>query len=59
MGASRVWWTINCKKHGMADYRKGIDPNIIRRVKVQPPKNKRIRFNGGCPHCVTEQRKEQ
>lgn len=51
MGWAKVWWTVDCARHGTSDCRKGV---IQKRVKVGQPKNKRRRLNGGCPLCKQE-----
>jgi hypothetical protein len=55
MGAAKVWWTVNCEKHGMQDCKN----MTIRRVKVSPPKHRRERNTGGCPRCRDERIKAE
>ena len=56
MGQARVWWTIDCNKHGMNDTKKGV---VGKRLKVAPPRNKHERYYGGCPRCNDEQRAKE
>ena len=57
-GGRKVWATVDCKKHGIQDCRKGI-PIEYKRVKVSIPETKKQRREGGCPVCKAEAIAEQ
>jgi hypothetical protein len=48
MPAHKSFWTAACEKHGTLQGRAMPVPHWI---KVQPPKSKNERRDGGCPMC--------
>ena len=54
-GGRKIYATIDCDKHGIADCR-GM---TTKRVKVAIPLTKKQRFNSGCPYCKIEADKQQ
>jgi len=56
-GGKKTWFTADCEKHGIRDYKKGIQAEV-KRVIVGTPLTKKERFCRGCPVCMAEKKSE-